>query len=176
MSNKVTKKFHAELLRVDDLLHLLVDGSNLRLSPDGNRGSFLSIEDPALPGYLRFTFAPQTIAETAVFEASIVAPESDPKRPDPDQTKNTPTEPLSTPGTRRALPGSDIQADSFSSCHQARRFRFPLTDCLTGPSFNSVSAASRRSATTRPPRRSRTRRRSGNLRSMRRRLSFLTGS
>ncbi|MEP6964148.1 MAG: hypothetical protein ABI845_01565, partial [Polaromonas sp.] len=99
MSNKVTKKFHAELLRVDDLLHLLVDGSNLRLSPDGNRGSFLSIEDPALPGYLRFTFAPQTIAETAVFEASIVAPESDPKRPDPDQTKNTPTEPLSTPGT-----------------------------------------------------------------------------
>ncbi|MEO7954968.1 MAG: hypothetical protein ABIR35_12895 [Polaromonas sp.] len=99
MSNKVTKKFHAELLRVDDLLHLLVDGSNLRLSPDGNRGSFLSIEDPALPGYLRFTFAPQTIAETAMFESSIVAPESDPKRPDPDQTKNTPTEPLSTPGT-----------------------------------------------------------------------------
>jgi hypothetical protein len=87
-----------ELLRPDDLLHLQIEVVNLRLDP--RQGSpVLVVDNPSQSAYLRVIFSPQTIAETAVFEASIVAPEGNPNRPDPDVTNHTPTEPLFGPGT-----------------------------------------------------------------------------
>jgi hypothetical protein len=87
-----------ELVRPDDLLHLQVEGVNLRLDP--RQGSpVLVVDNPSQSAYLRVIFSPQTIAETAVFEASTVAPEGNPNRPDPDVTNDTPTEPLFSPGT-----------------------------------------------------------------------------
>ncbi len=99
MPIEIRQTVHAELLRPEDLLHLLVDYCNLRVSVDENLGPLLSVEDRDQPAFLRFTFAPQTIAETAVFAASLVVPESDPKRPDPDATNKSPPEPLFPPGT-----------------------------------------------------------------------------
>lgn len=108
MPTGIRSTFHAELLRPDDLLHLQVDGSNLRLIADENRGPILTVEDRARPAFLRFTFAPQTIAESAFFEAALVpgtstpiTPEKDPNRNDPDQ-KSTTHEPLAAPGTTSA--------------------------------------------------------------------------
>jgi hypothetical protein len=87
-----------ELVRPDDLLHLQIEGINLRLDPRQGSPVFV-IDSPSKSAYLRVIFSPQTITETAVFEASIVAPEGNPKRPDPDVTNDTPTEPLFAPGT-----------------------------------------------------------------------------
>lgn len=105
MATRIRPAFHAELLRPDDLLHLYVDGSNIHLIPDEEFGSVLTIEAPERPAFLRFTFAPQTIAESAFFEAALVPgtitpikPENDPDRPDLDQ-KTTTHEPLPPPGT-----------------------------------------------------------------------------
>ena len=102
--------FHTELLRPDDLLHLQVDGDNLQLRQDEERGPVLTVIDRSQPAFLRFTFAPQTIAESAFFEAALVpgsttpiTPENNPNRPDLDQSTVTP-EPLPTPGT--ASPGA----------------------------------------------------------------------
>ena len=107
--SKVTPAFHAELLRPDDLLHLQVDGSNLHLTNDENSAPVLTVVDQRQSAFLRFTFAPQTIAESAFFESALVPNkkpdtpikwESDPKPklPDPDQS-NTSTDPLAAPGT-----------------------------------------------------------------------------
>lgn len=106
MPTKFGQAFHAELLRPDDLLHLQVDGVNLRLVSNKKRNQFLSVEDRAQPAFLRFTFAPQTIAESAFFEAALVPetntpikPENDPKRPDPDQNNKDNHPALPAPGT-----------------------------------------------------------------------------
>ena len=108
MPTKIRQAFHAELLRPDDLLHLQVAGSNLRLTQAENRGPALTVEDPKLPAYLAFTFAPQTIAESAFFEAALlpgtsnpITPVNNPHRPDPDQT-NTTHEALAAPGSPSA--------------------------------------------------------------------------
>jgi len=108
-STALRQPFHAELIRPDDLLHLQVDGINLHLTQDENRNPLLTVEDRERPAFLRFTFAPQTIAESAFFEAALVpgAPtptpikwESDPnkKSPDPDQRNTTTHAPLPSPG------------------------------------------------------------------------------
>lgn len=104
MPIKIGPPFHAELIRPDDLLHLQVDGSNLRLITNENRRPVLVVEDRKLPAFLRFTFAPQTIAESAFFEAALVPPTSpptplDPKRKDPEQDSTMIREPLAEPGT-----------------------------------------------------------------------------
>ena len=107
MPVKIRPTFHAELLRPDDLLHLQVAGSNLRLVQDESRGPVLAVEDQQRPAYLNFTFAPQTITESAFFEAALVPgtatpikSEANPKKnpPDPDQYNST-HEPLAAPGT-----------------------------------------------------------------------------
>ena len=105
MAIPIRHPFHAELLRPDDLLYLEVDGDNLRLVNDEQRGPTLSVADPKRTAFLRFTFAPQTIAESAFFEAALVpgtstpiTPENDPNRKDPDQN-NTTHSPLPSPGT-----------------------------------------------------------------------------
>jgi hypothetical protein len=99
---------HAELLRPDDLLHLQVDGDNLQLVQDEERGPILTVINREQPAFLRFTFAPQSIAESAFFEAALVpgtntpiTPEKNPNRSDPDQAKISP-EPLPAPGTPSA--------------------------------------------------------------------------
>lgn len=86
-----------ELVRPDDLLNLQVEAANLRLDADNPEQPVLVVEDPQQPAYLTFIFPPQTIAESAYFEAAIVAPDGDPQRPDPD--KDNPTEPLDPPGS-----------------------------------------------------------------------------
>ena len=112
MSTLIKPTFHAELLRPDDLLYLQVDGSNLRLVQDKKRGRVLTVQDQAQPAFLRFTFAPQTIAESAFFEAALVPPTTPPKPltaitpeanpnqkpPDPD-LKSTSKDTLPVPGT-----------------------------------------------------------------------------
>ena len=108
-SAKVTAAFHAELLRPDDLLHLQVDGSNLHLTNEKYSGPVLTVVDGRQPAFLRFTFPPQTIAESAFFEAALVPKkkpdtpiqwESDPKAKNPDKDQNnTNTDPLAVPGT-----------------------------------------------------------------------------
>ncbi len=110
---KVTAAFHAELLRPDDLLHLQVDGSNLHLTSDEYGAPVLTVVDRQQSAFLRFTFAPQTIAESAFFEAAPVPgtntpiqPEGDPRRPDPDSDPKSPKgdDPLAAPGTTSDTP------------------------------------------------------------------------
>ncbi|GAC1541016.1 MAG: hypothetical protein NVS2B17_17900 [Candidatus Velthaea sp.] len=72
MPSEFKQSFQAELLRPDDLLQLHVDGSNLQIVRQGDRVEVLTVADRTQPAYLRFTLAPQTIAESAFFEAAVV--------------------------------------------------------------------------------------------------------
>jgi len=76
-----------ELVRPDDLLHLHVEGENLRLERDEGELPALVLDDPSKPGYLIVRFAPQTIIEEAVYESSttpeLVEPPSPPPAPPP---------------------------------------------------------------------------------------------
>ena len=101
--------FLAELLRPDDLLYLGVGGSNLRLQSDPEQGAYLEVENRNRRAYLQLTFQPQTIAESAFFEAAIVpggttpiGGEGDPRREsNPKQTPPqgaTYHEPFANPG------------------------------------------------------------------------------
>lgn len=72
-----------ELLRPDDLLNLRIETENLRFArepaPDGvGEAVFLEIDDPTRPALLRVLFAPQHIAEFALFESD---PRSAPGKP-----------------------------------------------------------------------------------------------
>ena len=109
MAIPIRLSFHAELLRPDDLLHLQIDGENLHLITDDRRGPLLTVVNPQRTAFLRFTFAPQTIAESAFFEAALVpgktpdtaiTSEPNPKiiHPSPDLTSTT-NDPLAAPGT-----------------------------------------------------------------------------
>ena len=119
MATRIRPAFHAELLRPDDLLHLYVDGSNVHLIPDEEFGSVLTIEAPERPAFLRFTFAPQTIAESAFFEAALV--------PAPQNTSRTPPPPSSP----RTIPSAQISIRTpqlpSRSLHPARRPRAPMS-------------------------------------------------
>jgi hypothetical protein len=86
-----------ELIRPDDLLHLRVEATNLRPEMQDAQQPALVVEDVRQPAYLCFTFPPQTIAESAYFEASVVNPAGDPKRPDPDAGSSI-VESLDPPG------------------------------------------------------------------------------
>jgi hypothetical protein len=82
-----TTTIRTRLLRPDDLLHLQVEGVNMQLV--SRQGSpVLVIKNPDELAYLRVIFSPQTIAETAVFEASGFSGPGD-----------VPVEPLFGPGT-----------------------------------------------------------------------------
>ncbi len=90
-----------EVTRPDDLLSLTIEGVNLRLDASRPEDPALVVEEPQQPAFLTVTFPPQTIAETAFFESSIVSPESN--KPDPDA--GTVTEPLPGAGNVRARLG-----------------------------------------------------------------------
>ena len=66
-----------ELVRPDDLLHLHINGKNLRLDGQGAEGPALVLDDTAQPGYLLVTFPPQTIVEEAVYQSSPTPPLSE---------------------------------------------------------------------------------------------------
>jgi hypothetical protein len=65
-----------EVTRPDDLLSLTVEGDNLQLDTSNPEAPALAVENAQLPAFLTIVFPPQTIAETAFFESSIVSPES----------------------------------------------------------------------------------------------------
>jgi len=87
-----------EVTRPDDLLRLTFHGENLRLDTSQAESPVLMVEDAQLPALLTVTFPPQSIAETAFFESSIVSPETN--KPDPDGA--TVTEPLPGAGNVKA--------------------------------------------------------------------------
>jgi len=64
--------FSIEITRPDDLLRLRIEGRNLRVDP-AERDAALVVEDPALPAHLLVHFPPQSIAERAYYEATIVS-------------------------------------------------------------------------------------------------------
>ena len=87
-----------EITRPDDLLCLSFRGDNLRLDITDSETPVLVVENVELPAFLAITFPPQSIAETAFFESSIVSPETN--KPDPDGA--TVTEPLPGAGNVKA--------------------------------------------------------------------------
>jgi hypothetical protein len=87
-----------EVTRPEDLLRLKIEGDNLQLDAGDPEAPALTVEDPRRPAFLSVHFPPQSIAETAFFEASLVSPESN--KPDPDAGKIT--EPLPGAGNVRA--------------------------------------------------------------------------
>lgn len=86
-----------EVTRPDDLLRLHFQARNLKRARSKDGSTSLVVDDAAKPAYLVVTFPPQTIAETAYFEASIV-----PADPPPGQTEPPPPQTIDPP----APPGS----------------------------------------------------------------------
>jgi Type VI secretion system effector, Hcp len=96
-----------ELIRPDDLLNLGIEVVNLRLDTSTPDDPGLVVDDPSAPAALVVTLPPQTIAETAYFEASPVPadpPKNGPVRPDPDAGKSSDADrdPPGVPGPHRA--------------------------------------------------------------------------
>ena len=59
-----------EVRRADDLLHLHIDGDNLRLDHREGEPPGLVLDDAAQAGFLIVRFPAQTIVEEAVYESS----------------------------------------------------------------------------------------------------------
>lgn len=99
--------FTTEVTRPDDLLRLHIRGENLAPVQKDGGGIALAAEDPAQPALLVVTFPPQTIAEAAAFEASIVQPPVEPDippgvEPPPPQTIG----PIDPPGSVKVRIGA----------------------------------------------------------------------
>ena len=90
-----------ELTRPEDLVSLTVRGENLHLDASDGNAPALVVQNAQAPAFLIFQFPPQTTAETAFFESSIVSPESN--KPDPDA--GTVTELLPGAGNVKARVG-----------------------------------------------------------------------
>src|SRR5262245_4766287 len=95
--------FTTEITRPEDLLHLKIHGHNLTPEDDGERGAALVVEAQAQPAYLVVTFPPQTIAEEAMFESSIVPADVPPGKT--DRPSPQPTGTPDPPGTIEARIG-----------------------------------------------------------------------
>jgi hypothetical protein len=87
-----------EVTRPTDLVSLTIQGDNLKIDTSQTGKPALVVEVPQRPAFLTVTFPPQTIAETAYFEAAIVTPEGN--KPDPDA--GSVTEPLPGAGNVHA--------------------------------------------------------------------------
>ena len=118
------------LVRPDDLLNLEIEAVNLRVDRRG-REPALVVADPDQPARLIVLFPPQTIAESAFFEYSVVAPDLttetpiDPAPTNPDVEKSeSDNDPLPSrsqghsPPIRHvtASPGSPTRAALSSTC------------------------------------------------------------
>jgi hypothetical protein len=91
-----------ELTRPDDLLHLRLEGRNLRLDRAEGEPPGLVVDDPAQPAFLIVHFPPQAIAEGAYYEATVgkaldadLPPDTKPQPP--PTTIEAPDEPGVTP-------------------------------------------------------------------------------
>jgi hypothetical protein len=86
-----------EVTRPDDLLRLRIEGRNLRVQRGGDSAPSLVVDDGQQPAFLVVHFAPQSIAESAYYEATIV--NVDPDVPDdvPPPPPET-VEPVPPPG------------------------------------------------------------------------------
>jgi hypothetical protein len=91
--------FQFEVTRPDDLLRLSFQCDNLRLDTNHPNAPVLVVDNPQLPAFLTVFFPPQSIAETAFFESSIVTPDGN--KPDPDGP-GTLSEPLPGAGNVKA--------------------------------------------------------------------------
>ena len=78
---------HLRVVRPDDLLNLKIEAVNLRLDTEDPEDPALVVDDASAPARLVVLFPPQTIAETAYFESSIVPGE------EPEPTPENPPEP-----------------------------------------------------------------------------------
>lgn len=85
-----------DLVRPDDLLNLRIEATNLRVQAVEGETPILVVENSQQPAYLAFIFPPQSIAETAYYEFSIVPPDA-PSNPDAGKTASD-SEPLDPPG------------------------------------------------------------------------------
>jgi type VI protein secretion system component Hcp len=92
------------VVRPEDLLNLEIEAVNLRLDTNGPDEPALVVDDPAEPARLIVVFPPQTIAETAYFESSIVPGEEpeptpeNPPTPDPAERELNPPGSVGPPG------------------------------------------------------------------------------
>ena len=91
-----------EVTRPDDLLRLTLQGDNLRLDTSQPEDPALVVENAQLPAFLTVIFPPQSIAETAFFESSIVPPETKIPDPNPDPDTGKVSEPLPGAGNVKA--------------------------------------------------------------------------
>jgi hypothetical protein len=116
--------FTIEVTRPDDLLRLHIQVRNLRRDGSDENRPALVVDDPAQPAYFIVLFPPQTIAESAFFEAAVVPGVS--ADVPPGQTEPPPPTTIDSPG----LPGQ-VKA---RMAHPSRlvfkvpaRTRIPLT-------------------------------------------------
>ncbi len=91
--------FTIEVTRPDDLLRLHIQARNLRRDGSDGEHPALVVDDPAQPAYFIVLFPPQTIAESAFFEATVVPGVS--ADVPPGQTEPPPPTTIDPPG----LPG-----------------------------------------------------------------------
>lgn len=92
----VGRTLRFDIVRADDLLNLSVTASNFRVDLSDPNHPTLVIDQQGAPAWLAVTLPPQTIAESAFFQASSITPDQNPNRPDPDASAST--EALTTPG------------------------------------------------------------------------------
>ena len=78
-----------EVIRPSDLVCLAFQGDNLKIDTSQPGKPALVVDITQRPAFLTVVFPPQTIAETAFFEFSVIPPESDKKRPDLDAGHGT---------------------------------------------------------------------------------------
>src|SRR5262245_61381887 len=111
------RSLRLRLVRPDDLLNLEIEAVNLRVDRRG-REPALVVADPEQPARLIVLFPPQTIAESAFFEYSIVDPdlttespiEPAPANPDAGKSESD-NDPLPSPGSKaQATPPTDSVA------------------------------------------------------------------
>jgi hypothetical protein len=106
-----------ELIRPDDLVNLEAEAVNLRVDGGGDGTPSLVVADESVEAFLIIRFPPQSIAETAYFEArqaSLTAEVDPPARPDTDPPGGT-SETLDPPG----VPGGVRDATS-AAAHASR--------------------------------------------------------
>jgi type VI protein secretion system component Hcp len=103
------------LVRPDDLVNLEVEALNLRLDTDDPEDPALVADEPTAPARLIILFPPQTIAETAYFEAATFAGETAPlppgQSPEPDPAERS----LDPPGTIGPAPRDSVARIADSS-------------------------------------------------------------
>jgi hypothetical protein len=113
---------HFELIRPDDLVNLEVETVNLRLAAGGDDLPVLVADDANVAAFLIVRFPPQSVTETAYFEAradTVTAEVDPPARPDPDApgaASQTP-DPPGVPGSAR---------DATSAAAHASRLVFQV--------------------------------------------------